>query len=83
MEKLNSNKDQEILGEKGSVLVDLPLVFGDCRDEETLELKAQRSELKQEEIVQEIEQSFTQEGCQEDNEVNLGITQELKSLNNS
>ena len=30
--------------------------------------------MRQEEIVQEIEQSFTQEGCQEDNEVNLSIT---------
>jgi len=74
LEKRNSNKDEEILGEKRSVLVDIPLVFDDCGDEETFELEAQRSELKQEEIVQEIEQSFTQEGCQEDNEVNLGIT---------
>jgi len=73
-EKRNSNKDEEILGEKRSVLVDIPLVFGDCGDEETFELEDQRSELKQEGIVQEIEQSFTQEGCQEDNEVNLGIT---------
>ena len=74
LEKRNSNKDEEILGEKRSVLVDIPLVFDDCGDEETFELEDQRSELKQEEIVQEIEQSFTQEGCQEDNEVNLGIT---------
>ena len=74
LEKLNSNKDEETLGEKGSGLVDLPLVFSDCSDEETFELEAQRSELKQEEIVQEIEQSFTQEGCQEHNEVNLSIT---------
>ena len=78
LEKRNSNKDEEILGEKRSVLVDIPLVFDDCGDEETFELEAQRSELKQEEIVQEIEQSFTQEGCQEDNEVNLSITPRIE-----
>ena len=48
------------------------------KEEETFDLEAQRSELKQEEIVQEIEQSFTQEGCQEDNEVNLSITPKIE-----
>jgi len=51
LEKLNSNTDEEILGEKGSGLVELPLLFGDYGDEETFELEAQRSELQQEEIV--------------------------------
>ena len=63
LEKCNSNKDEEILGEKRSVLVDMPLVFGDCGDEDTFELEDQRSELKQEEMVQEIEQSFTKKGA--------------------
>jgi len=80
LEKLNSNKDEEILGEKGSGLVDLPVVFGDCGDEENCEVEPKRFELKQEEIVQEIEQSFTQEGCQEDNEVNLSMTPRIEEF---
>ena len=63
LEKLNFNKDEKILGEEGSSLVDLPLVFDDYGDGETVELKAQRHELKQEEIVQGHEQCLTQEGC--------------------
>jgi len=40
-EKLNFNKDEKILGEEGSSLVDLPPVFYDYGDGETVELEAQ------------------------------------------
>jgi len=73
LEKLNFNKDEKILGEEGSSLVNLPPIFDDYGDGETVELEAQRFKLKQEEIVQGYEQCLTQEGCQEDNEVNWNL----------
>ena len=73
LEKPNPNKDKKILGEEALSLVDLPPVFNDYGDGETVELEAQRFKLKQEEIVQGYEQCLTQEGCQEDIEVNWNL----------